>query len=318
MIQNLLKLRFIQAQRIFKSVGLLYCILIFCCYAIILLKLFKSNTFEKHQIASIILFLSILSIHSARSDKRFIYATFHEKSFQIFICEYNLIILPFSFTFLFTPNYYLFFATHLAVSIISFFEIKILNLSFSSTYVIFSFIPKQLFEWRSGMRSNQFQILSLYILAIGLGFKFYGSFVILGIITFIISNFYNEAEPKNILLLNHSNSKEFIREKLISNLKFYLIFISPILCLYFIKYPKYFIFYLPLLVIYILNFLVFILNKYKSYLPNKLNNSNKVIVSMMLIGMFIPFLFPLSIILVFVYYKKSVINLNRYFNAENQ
>lgn len=318
MVLELLKLRLIQAQRILKSVGLLYTVLIFCTYLLIILKLFKSTQPESHQTAAILLIVSILSLHYSRPDKRFIYTTFHEKARLVYIWEYNIIAFLFSFPLLFGPNYYLFLIVHFAISIISLTEFKPLNISFSRTYLIFPFIPKQLFEWRAGMRKNQFLILPLYILAIALGFKFYGSFLILGVITIIISNFYNEAEPMNILLLNHLNSKEFIREKLITNLQFYLIFISPILLLYFLKYPEYLIFYIPLLVIYILNFLVFILNKYKSYIPNKLNNSNNVIAGLLFVGMFLPFLFPISIILVFVYYKKSLTNIDLYFNAENQ
>jgi hypothetical protein len=318
MVLELLKLRLIQAQRILKSVGLLYTVLIFFTYLIIILKLFKSTQPESHQTAAILLIVSILSLHYSRPDKRFIYTTFHEKATLVFTWEYNIIAFLFSFPLLFGPNNYLFLIVHFAISIISLIEFKPLNISFSSTYLIFPFIPKQFFEWRAGMRKNQFLILLLYFLAIGLGIKFYASFVILGLITFIISSFYNEAEPLNILLLNQTNAKDFIRKKLLSHLKYYLIFISPILLLYFFKYPDYLIFYVPLLIIYILNFLVFILNKYKSFVPNKLNNSNTVIVSMMFAGMFLPFLFPLSIILVFVYYRKSISNLNAYFNAENQ
>jgi hypothetical protein len=318
MIQYLLKLRLKQAQRNLKSVGLLYGIFIIAFYAMVLMKLFKSNTVENLQITAILLVISILSLHFTRSDKRFIFTTFHENAIKIFIAEYNLLVLPISFTLILGPVPYLFFAVHFAISLIAFIEKTTLSISFTGNYLFFTFIPKNMFEWRAGMRKNQYFIILLYLLCLGLGFKFYGSFVILGIITFILSSFYNEAEPRNILLINHKNGNEFLIEKMKDHIKFYLIFIAPILLLYFVKYPKYWIFYIPLLLIYILNFLVFILNKYKSYIPNQLNNSNSAIVGMMFIGMFIPFLFPLSIILVFVYYRKSIKNLNQYFNAEGQ
>lgn len=149
----------------------------------------------------------------------------------------------------------------------------------------------------------------------GLGFKFYGSFMILGLIIFSFSAFYLEFESVHIIILSEKDSKFFIKSKLLTHLKQLLIFIAPILVLYFVKYPEYSQFYLPLLCMYLLNYIVFILNKYKSYFPNGYNNSNIGIVVMQFLGMFYPYLFPISLILSFVFYRKAIKNLSKYLYA---
>ena len=172
-----------------------------------------------------------------------------------------------------------------------------------------------MFEWRAGMRKNQYLFIILYILAIAIGQKYGQAFIIIGLITFVFASFYNEAEPKVFLIIKHNNAYDFIISKLLTHVKWYLFFTLPLFLFYFISYPKFILFYIALYIIYILNFLVFILNKYKSYIPNKLNNSNTVIIGLLFAGLFLPFLFPISIILVVVYYQKSVKNLKSYFNA---
>lgn len=318
MVLNLLILRLKQAQRAFKSVGLFYELMIIIIYFAVAYIVNFHHEKEQHLNVAIILFLLIITIHFSRNDKKFISEIFHQKAKLVHLLEYNLLILPISFLLIFGDFPASFLLVHLAVSIISLIQFKVVSFSFLNTYLLFKFIPKSNFEWRSGMRKSQWLIASMYLLCIGLGFKFYGSFIILGLIIFMFYSFYLEFEPANVLILSELSPKAFILNKLLVHFKILMIFISPILVFYFVKYPEYLQFYLPLLAMYLLNYLVFILNKYKSYIPNGYNNSNFGIVIMQFLGMFYPYLFPISLILAIVFYKKSIKNLSKYLYAENQ
>ncbi len=317
MLINLLSLRFIQAQRIFKSLGFLYGLFVLIIYSLILYRLFYNNDFETHQISTFVYVSLIFLIHFGRNDKKFLSHLYGQNLVKTFAIEYSILLLSFTFPLLFGEFKIGFLISHISVIFIAFFNSK-LPLSISPNRLILNFIPKNMFEWRSGMRKNQFIFIILYLMAFGIGLKYGQAFIIIGLITFIFASFYNDAEPLNFLLIGHNSAKSFIDNKLKTHLKWYLIFVLPIVLFFLIKYPQLLLFYIPIFIIYILNFLVFILNKYKSYIPNKLNNSNTVIILLLFAGVFLPFLFPISLILVFVYYHKSIKNLNQYFNAENQ
>jgi hypothetical protein len=316
-LRNILILRLKQAQRILKSVGLLYGLLVFVILGLIIYKLIYNHDKSSHLTACILIFISVVSIHFTRNDKRFIYEILGNKANKLFMAEYSLVILPFSTLLLFGDFPLFFVLLHLAILPICFIE-NTTSINGAKGLLLFNFIPEQLYEWRAGLRQTQWAVLALYILAFVLGFKYYASFIILGLITFIFSSFYNESEPTNILLLEDQTAQSFIKTKVAKHFKFYIFIIAPIVCFYFIKYPEYWKFYLPLLLIYCLNFIVFILNKYKSYIPNQLNSSNTVITALLFLGMFLPYLFPISLILVFKYYFQSINNLKLYFNADNQ
>jgi hypothetical protein len=318
LIINLLILRLKQAQRALKSVGLFYGLLVVITYITVAYVVNYHHQKSQHTYVAFLLFLIIITIHYSRNDKKFLSEIFHNQAFIVHVLEYNFLILPLSFLLLIGDFPISFLILHLATSIIPFIELKLVSFSLLNSYLLLTFIPKTNFEWRSGMRKYQWGILVLYLLCIGLGFKFYGSFMILGLIIFSFSSFYLEFESAHILILTEKDSKSFVKNKLASELKLLLIFISPILILYFLKYPEYLQFYLPLLCMYFLNYIVFILNKYKSYIPNGYNNSNFGIVIIQFLGMFYPYLFPISLILAFVFYKKAINNLSKYLYAYNQ
>jgi hypothetical protein len=318
MIKSFLLLRLNQAQRIFKSVGLFYGIILGFIFVLVQYTLFYHTKSENEQYTTLALLGAIITIHFSRNDKKIIEVVLNQKSKILYLLEYNLLILPFSISLLFGETPYIFFILHICVTILPLLKApNSIHLN-GNSFLIFKFLPYYLFEWRAGLRKNQLTVVFLYLLTLILGYWYFSSFIILGLLTFSFSAYYNEFEPRNILLLFNGNAKAFIWQKMKSHLTFYILFISPILVLYFVKYPKYSIFYIPLLICYILNFLVFLLNKYKSYIPNEYNNSNTGILIMIFFGMFLPYFFPISTILVFIFYKKSITNLNQYLNAGNQ
>ncbi len=176
-------------------------------------------------------------------------------------------------------------------------------------------IDRHNFEWIAGMRRMQFAFVILYSLGIVIGFYHFAGFITLGLITFIFSVFYEECESQFVLTFEFDSTKVFLINKLKRHILQYTKVSLPLLLFYFMRYPEKYIFYLPLLLIYYTNFIVFILNKYKSYIPNQKITSNRIIAGLAFMGMFLPYLFPISFVLCFIFYRKSIINLKTYFHA---
>ena len=75
-------------------------------------------------------------------------------------------------------------------------------------------------------------MIFLYILALGLSFYQYASLFFLWLMLSVIASFYNESEPLNVLLAKELTAKKFIRLKIFTHLKLYLIVFIPVLFVY--------------------------------------------------------------------------------------
>jgi hypothetical protein len=313
---TLLKIRFLQLYRELVKAGWWAVLVALVIYGMVVIKIVRPSVALLQGSELIFVFLLfIFSINSIRKDKRLLKQIFPD-SFKIYLfVEYLIFSLPFTIPYLFS-NF------KIGIIIFLFFCFLITQLDISvkinpknQTILLKKFIATNNFEWMAGMRKNQYLIILLYLFGIVISYWHFAGFITLGVITFIFSDFYNNCESQFILTLNENNSRGFIISKLKSHLWQYTKIILPLLFCYFIHYPEKYLLYLPLLLIYYANFTVFILNKYKSYIPNARLHSNIVIVGLCFLGMFVPYLFPISIILVFVFYSKSITNLKDYFHA---
>jgi hypothetical protein len=315
-MKNLIKIRFLQLYReLVKAgwwasfVGMMMCL-------VIIMKILKSDgqNIESYLILMTMSF-GVFGIQSIRKDKRTLTVIFPNIYKIYYFLEYFIFSLLFVIPYIFIKGFLgiiLFWAscfliTQIDISLKPFGKIKTILLSKS--------IEKDNFEWISGMRNIQFPMIIIYLFCLVLSYWHFAGFICLGVITFLFSSCYNECESQFVLTLKDSNSKDFVKKKLKKHLTQYVKFNLPILLVYFIHYPDKWIFYVPLMIVYVANYVVYILNKYKSYMPNQILQSNVVIVGLTSAGMFIPYLFPISLILVFVFYPKAIHNLKTYFHA---
>ncbi|WP_141234846.1 hypothetical protein [Flectobacillus sp. BAB-3569] len=176
-------------------------------------------------------------------------------------------------------------------------------------------IPPSQFEWRAHFRRNGWGIYSLYLLTIVIGVWHWAGFIGLGVVTISLAGCYNHCESLLILKLEHSSARRFLKEKILTQYLLFGKFVAPIVFWYIFRFPEHWLAYLILLFFYFLNFVVLILNKYKSYIPNESVTSGNVYVGMILLGMLLPYFFPISIVLFVVFYPKAIKNLQTYFYA---
>lgn len=312
MITKLLKIRLFQLFRELKNAGLFAGIISLLIYSGIVIRILKESEMPPDRMQMAGLFaLGILMLHLNRKDKNFLKIT-GISSFQLFFWEYLLFSLPFIIPFLFTGKWYLFFVLSAWFLMISSIDFTISRNSYTFKIWFKSLIPSQNFEWIAGMRRYQYSIFIIYILAFFLGFWHYSAFICVGILTFCFSGFYNECESRNILCLTDLKSKGFIMEKLKKHVFLFLKLLSPLILFYACMYPAEIYIFLLLLITYIANYIVFILNKYKSFVPDTRLSSNQFLVSFLFLGIFLPYLFPVSLVLIFIFYRKAVLTLNFY------
>jgi hypothetical protein len=315
-MKNLLQIRFLQFYREILKAGWWAWLVILVFYVVLVIKITHPSVMQPTPLELLIFFgIGVFSIHFSRKDKRLLSVIFPKKDKIYLFLEYLVFSLPLILPYIFIKEF---------LGIILFwtscFLTAQINYSWSfgnkSTKVLLSFfIKKQYFEWYAGMRKLQYFIILLYLFCLGISYWHFSGFICLGVITFFLSEFYNEGESVFLLTIEENTAKEFLDNKLKKHLIQYLKFILPILLFYFLHYPENWILFLTLLMVSISNFLVYILNKYKSYIPNQRLSSNSVIVGFTFVGMFVPYLFPISILLVFVFYRKSLTNLKQYFHA---
>lgn len=315
-MQILLKIRLLQLYRELVKAGWWAVLIALIIYLCIVIKIVRPSVALWQGSELILLFMmTLFSIHSLRKDKRLLKQIFPNNYKKYLFLEYVSFSLPLTIPYLFSD-----FKIGIIIFLISCFLINQLDISVKTSLknqsiILKKFISSNNFEWIAGMRKSQYLIITLYIFGIIISYWHFAGFITLGVITFVFSTFYDNCESQFVLTLEANNSPNFIISKLRMHLWQYTKFILPFLFCYFIHYPDKYIFYLPLLSVYYANFIVFILNKYKSYIPNVRLSSNMIIASLCFFGMFLPYLFPISFVLIFIFYRKSIHNLKDYFHA---
>ena len=315
-MQNLLKIRLLQLYRELVKAGWWAVLIALIIYFTVVVKITRPSVALLEGSELVILFvMALFSINSLRKDKRLLKQIFADNYKKYLFVEYAIFSTPLTIPYLFSS-----FKIGIIIFLFSCFIITQLDISVkislkNQVIILKKFISSNNFEWIAGMRKSQYLIMALYIFGIVISYWHFAGFITLGVVTFIFSTFYDNCESQFILTLEENNSRNFIISKLKVHLWQYTKFILPFLYCYFIHYPDKYIFYLPLLLVYYANFIVFILNKYKSYIPNTHLSSNMVIAGLCFAGMFLPYLFPISFVLIFIFYRKSIHNLKDYFYA---
>ncbi len=311
-MKNLIKIRWIIIYRELVNSGWWACLVGLTLYVSIVIKITNSPSPNEF---SIIFSLMVFALHSIRKDKRMLFIIFHEKVKLYYLSEYIIFSLPFILPLLFHKDIIGILLFYISCFAIVLFDLSVHFIDSKKTVWLSRFIPNNNFEWIGGMRKNQYPIIGLYLFCIIISYWHFAGYICLGVITFCFSVFYEDCENQVVLTLNQLNSRNFIIDKLRKHSLQYFKLTSPIILIYVLHYPEKWIFYLPLTIIYYANYILYILNKYKSFIPNQTLRSNFIYVGLTFLGMFIPYLFPISIILIFVFYSKAIQNLKPYFNA---
>lgn len=306
---SLLNIRLIQLKRSLSGarVGLF---LIVCLFAYLVFAAYKSYQQNNQAwILTIGLFLFCLSLQAFRKDKLFVFAHVDYPR-QSFFLEYLVLVLPFSISSLFTVNWCCFPVLIVLLGLVPF-------LKYSPTQKthlrnISKIIPTYYFEWISGLRSSYLYIIPLYVLALAYSWYYLVSLVLLWFITVSITSFYAVAESLTILRVDEYNAKTFLVQKLKKHSLLLCYFYLPVVFIGLLSHPEYGLVYLLFIPTQVALLCFAICLKYAHYRPNHSNAANNVILSLTALGAIVPFLLPVPLVLMVVYYRKALLNVSNY------
>lgn len=333
MILTILRIRLIQMFRVFKEIGLLRILFLIAFMSFVSLLIFQTIKQARNSFfVAIITGFILLSIHASRKDKRFLKLNFN-RSYLIFLVEYVTLVFPIIVVFCFfkdwkniiviclfcvlIPRIYL----NLGLGNVSSL-IKILLNPFSSNlnFKLNIKIPinnPRLFEWLSGFRRYFIIIIPIYLLFLAFSFKEYVAPIGLVILSIIVSGFYYYGESREFIELFSWNHKTFLVQKIKLSVRYLLVLLMPIVFISLIFQPGTWNYIIGAIIIATLIQIITIVFKYALFTENTDLGRNGIIVSLNIICILVPFLWPLPIIMGIKYYFKAQNNLKKYLNDIN-
>ena len=300
---QLLKIRFYQLKRdlgilFFPILALASCISYFACNHPAQIGLY---------VVAIITYL-FYSFHKNRGDLSFAYKHFGSAKTQI-ISEYQLFLLPVSVPVLFTNYWYGFFILHALVLAIPFVDTT-RKIQFKFLFITQYFKNDYIFI--SGIRKNLFVLIPLILVALTLSPLKLFLLVALFIFNAVVFSFYEINESVQMIQASNKNPKQFLSGLFSSAAIKLFVINAPVLIVNTVFNYDLFLFNFYFLLYNLLMLATVIVLKYADYQYKKQGNSIQIKLIIMILGLFIPYLSPLTLIFYFQSRAEAIKNLNNY------
>ncbi len=308
---KLLNIRLIQIKRELYATGPLV-ILVFAFFIYLVAYGYKTYQNKLEALILTVFLCSVCFILQAyRKDKTFIYNHLDHPHLEIY-SEYILLTLPFSLSCLLTVNWFYYPSLLAALWFIPYLKYTFKRKPHFKN--ISRIIPPTMFEWISGFRKTFGYLIPMYLLAIGFcWFRFLPLFI-LWLINATIASFYSECEPIQILKESALSANQFLKKKLYQHSKYILLLFIPIVIVNTIFNYEYWFIILLFIPIQLALICFAICLKYSNYQPNKILIGSNMTLSLVSIGVIIPYFLPIPLMLSLYYYGKAKKNLLNYFN----
>jgi hypothetical protein len=316
-----------------KEIGLLRVLVLIVILVFVSLVVIQTVKESKNAYpVSIITGVIIMLIHISRKDKLFLKMYFN-RSYHIFLVEYLTLAFPVIVACCIFKKWIIIVALLLLCILIPL-------ISFSSGSGIISSVfrlllnpfrsnfnfrlrinipindPKS-FEWISGFRRYFIIIVPVYILLLAFSFKAYVAPVAMIVLSLLVSGFYFYGESREFIELYSNNYKTFLLQKIRQSLKHLLVMFMPIVFISLIFQFGTWYYILGAVVIAALIQIITIIFKYALFTENADLGRNGIIVTINIVCILLPFLWPLPIIMCIRYYFKAQTNLKKYLNDFN-
>ena len=300
---QLLKIRFYQIKR---DLGILFFPILILTFSV---SYFAFNHPEKVGLYAVAIILYLFySFHKNRGDLSFAYKHFNSAKTQI-VSEYQLFLLPFSVPVLFTAYWYGFFALHALVFLIPFVDTT-RKIQFKFLFITQYFKNDYIFI--SGVRKNLFVLVPLILIALVLSPLKLFPLVALFIFNAVVFSFYEVNESVQMIQASNKTPKQFISSLLSSAAVKLAIVNAPVLIINTAFNFDLFLFNFYFLIYNLLMLATVIVLKYADYQYKKQGNSIQIKLIIMILGLFIPYLSPLTLIFYVQSRTEAIKNLNNY------
>jgi len=305
---QLLKIRFFQLKR---DLGFLFFVIIALASCISFL-VFNHQKQVGFYAAGIVVYL-FYNFHKNRRDIAFV-AKHLEKAQSQILAGYQLFLLPVSIPCLFTNYWYCFFILHLFVCIVPFLNIKS-KYSFKFSFITSFFKDDYIFI--SGVRRNLVLLIILFLLALALSPLKLFPLVALFLFNNVMFSFYEANESVQMLQASQQTPKQLMASLLNSGVKKMVLINFPILLINSIFNPDLWMFNMYFFVYNVLILASVIALKYESYQFKTSSSNHQIKLIVMILGLFIPYLFPLAIIFYAQSRAGAIKNLSHYLDVVN-
>ncbi|MCH2082665.1 MAG: hypothetical protein MK226_09760 [Saprospiraceae bacterium] len=255
-----------------------------------------------------------LSIHFNRNDITFL-KKYYPRTFPLLFSEYYLLVLPLALllAIVFKKWIILFQLAPLIliIALIPPIQLKSRNKPILNLH----FIPFQLFEWRSGFRRNGIFMAICYVIGLACAFYPAGPLVSIIIISYIMTNFYDELEAP-IMIEQFAPLSLFMLKKLQWHLSALLLLFLPLGMAFLIFHLSYWYLLLIALVFSLALISFALCYKYSVYRPHRKKAFNQNAIALFSAGMFIPLFLPGSIYFLFRFSRKAKNRLNWFYSKQ--
>ena len=308
---TLLRIRLLQLKRIISDEGIV--VLFMAVILFVLMYAAYINYQKKANALYILAFLALscIVLQLKRQDLFFITNNLQYPHLQIYF-EYVALVFLFIAPVLFTPYWYLFFALMSVLFLIPFLKFAFKQKTYFRN--ISSFIPVSNFEIISGFRKSFFVLSILYVLALCTSWLSIYPYIPLWLITILITSFYVECEPLQILKKDDLSINFFLQKKMYQHAVCLFIFYLPVLLINTLFNPADWLLNLLFLLVQIGMLCFSICLKYTTYIPNRNYNANSVTLGLFSLGSILPHFLPVSLFMSFDYYNRAKKNLKNYLN----
>ena len=305
---QLLKIRFYQIKR---DLGILFFPILILTFSV---SYFAFNHPEKVGLYAVAIILYLFyNFHKNRGDLSFAYKHFNSAKTQI-VVEYQLFLLPFSIPVLLTSFWYGFFILHLIVFAIPFIDT---NRKIQFKFLFLTQYFKNDYIFISGIRKNLFVLIPLILIALVLSPLKLFPLVALFIINAVMFSFYEINESVQMVQASNKSPKQFLSNLVYLGTLKLLIINTPVLLINTIFNFDLFLFNLYFLVYNVLMLATVIVLKYADYEYKKQGNSIQVKLIIMMLGLFLPYLSPLTLIFYVQSRTEAIKNLKKYLDDQH-
>ena len=308
MVTILLKLHLKQLGRLLRELGVIRSVIVI---ALVFFTLARINTLTSPltYVVVIIVFLSIASLHAFRKDKAFL-QLINDQTRPLYLVEYHLLAIPVYGALLLNFHWLEVTCLLLGVTLIPFVTIR--ANSKGNRIRSLSFIPALAFEWKSNLRKQGLWIGLLYVSALALYAYSFVTLLVIVIFTFIVTTFYNEAEPRSMVeAFAELSPGAFLWQKGKTHLLLFWIGCLPLVLIFLLVNTEYwYVLTIWFLVSSIIQLLSIVL-KYSFYEPGDTLNKN-VFMFIYFLSLFVPFFVPVPLVMLFRYHRRAKENLSLY------
>lgn len=310
MVKYFIQLELKRFYSILSELGVFRALALLCGLFVFSWALFKMILFQPSPtLVSAVLSSTILSLHIARKDKRFLKIA-NINRYILYSIEYSLLQL-----FFIVLIFYKGFWIH-GILLIAFpFLVSSLNLTIKTWkrgLVNLYIIPPLAFEWKENIRKRWIVILIVYVISLALSqylVAILASIIVLG---FIVSTFYFHCEPWIILHTIECNGRKYVNKKILGSIGLFLTLIAPQIIIVGIFYFNSLHFLIAALWVSTIQITSAIVLKYALYVPGVNLKNNYIILSLLILCYTYPFLMPIPLLFSIIYYRKAIRRLNNY------